>query len=279
MKSKVDFNDRQISDVFQKVQLARDIHRPFALDIINNLFSDFIEVFGDRRFADDKSVICGFARFDGRGVVVIGQQKGRDTKQRQFRNFGMPKPEGYRKALRMMQIAEKFNCPIFTFVDTPGAYPGIDAEERGQAEAIARNLLEMAKIRVPIVVTILGEGGSGGALAIAVGDKVLMLENSIYSVITPEGCAAILWKDASQAPKAAYSLKLTAGDLLGLNFIDEIVGEPSGGVHKSVEEFYCGLYDALKKNLDSVVSESANERIKKRYVKLGEMAYWGDAVV
>jgi acetyl-CoA carboxylase carboxyl transferase subunit alpha len=190
----------------------------------------------------------------------------------------MPKPEGYRKALRVMRIAEKFSCPIFTFIDTPGAFPGIDAEERGQAEAIARNLLEIAKIHVPIIVTILGEGGSGGALAIAIGDKVLMLENSIYSVISPEGCAAILWKDASQAPKAAHSLKLTANDLLELNIIDEIIGEPLGGVNNSMEEFYKGLYDTLRKNLESVMKENSCELIKKRYAKFRNLAYWGNII-
>jgi acetyl-CoA carboxylase carboxyl transferase subunit alpha len=272
-----DFNENQIRGSFQKVLLARANDRPFALDIIENIFSEFIEVKGDRRFSDDKSLICGFASFNGRGVVVVGQQKGRDTKQRQFRNFGMPKPEGYRKALRMMRIAEKFNVPIFTFVDTPGAFPGVDAEERGQSEAIARNLLEMAKIRVPIIVTILGEGGSGGALAIAVGDKVLMFENSIYSVISPEGCAAILWKDASQAPRAAYSLKLTADDLLSLRIIDEIIREQENA-RSGLEDFYKGLYDVLKENLESVIEMDAGELIERRYEKLRKLAYWGSPV-
>src|SRR5262250_3306033 len=205
---------------FDRVLLARHSDRPYTLDLIERLFEDFVELHGDKRFAEDPAIVCGLARFHGLPVVVLGHQKGRDTKQRSFRNFGMPKPEGYRKALRVMKLGEKFGRPIFTFIDTPGAYPGIDAEERGQAEAIAYNLREMAKIKVPIIVTVIGEGGSGGALAIGVGDQVLMLENSIYSVITPEGCAAILWKDKAAAPLAATSLKMTAPDLLSLGIID-----------------------------------------------------------
>jgi acetyl-CoA carboxylase carboxyl transferase subunit alpha len=188
---------------FERVQLARHADRPYTLDLIERLFEDFVELHGDKRFAEDPAIVCGLARFHGLPVIVVGHQKGRDTKQRSYRNFGMPKPEGYRKALRVMKLGEKFGRPIFTFIDTPGAYPGIDAEERGQAEAIAYNLREMAKIKVPIIVTVIGEGGSGGALAIGIGDQVLMLENSIYSVISPEGCAAILWKDSSRADQAA----------------------------------------------------------------------------
>src|SRR5712672_2826524 len=198
---------------FDRVKLARHPERPYALDYIERLFEDFVELHGDRRFADDPAIVCGFARFHGMPTLVVGHQKGRDTKQRQFRNFGMPKPEGYRKAIRAMKLADKFDRPIFCFIDTPGAYPGIDAEERGQAEAIANNLREMAKLVVPVIVTVIGEGGSGGALAIGVGDQVLMLENAIYSVISPEGCAAILWKDSSQAARAAEELRLTAPDL------------------------------------------------------------------
>jgi acetyl-CoA carboxylase carboxyl transferase subunit alpha len=195
---------------FERVQLARHADRPYTLDLIERLFEDFVELHGDKRFAEDPAIVCGLARFHGLPVIVVGHQKGRDTKQRSFRNFGMPKPEGYRKALRVMKLGEKFGRPIFTFIDTPGAYPGIDAEERGQAEAIAYNLREMAKIKVPIIVTVIGEGGSGGALAIGIGDQVLMLENSIYSVISPEGCAAILWKDSSRADQAAHSRSVSA---------------------------------------------------------------------
>jgi acetyl-CoA carboxylase carboxyl transferase subunit alpha len=200
-------------DAFKKVQLARNPQRPYTNDLLKSVFSDFVELHGDRRYSDDAAIVAGFARIDGIDVAVIGQQKGRDTNQRRHRNFGMPKPEGYRKALRVMHLAEKFGRPVINFIDTPGAYPGIDAEERGQAEAIAFNLREMASLKVPTVVVVLGEGGSGGALAIGVGDRVLMLENSVYSVISPEGCAAILWKDAAQANLAAESLRLTADDL------------------------------------------------------------------
>src|SRR6476469_1361055 len=211
---------------FDRVLLARHADRPYTLDLIERLFEDFVELHGDKRFAEDPAIVCGMARFHGLPVIVVGHQKGRDTKQRSYRNFGMPKPEGYRKALRVMKLGEKFGRPIFTFIDTPGAYPGIDAEERGQAEAIAYNLREMAKIKVPIIVTVIGEGGSGGALAIGVGDQVMMLENSIYSVISPEGCAAILWKDSSRAPDAAEGLKLTAAELKSFDIIDEIIPEP-----------------------------------------------------
>src|SRR5215210_8104807 len=210
---------------FERVQLARHPERPYTLDFIEMIFEDFVELKGDRRFADDPAMVCGFARFHGLPVGVVGQQKGRDTKQRRHRNFGMPKPEGYRKAMRVMSLAEKFNRPVFSFIDTPGAYPGIDAEERGQAEAIANNLLEMAKLDVRVIVTIIGEGGSGGALGIGIGDRVLMLENAIYSVISPEGCAAILWKDAEKADLAAAALRLTASDLMKFGIIDEIIPE------------------------------------------------------
>src|SRR4051812_2455978 len=208
---------------FEKVQLARHNDRPYTIDFITRLFKDFVEIYGDRRFSNDPAIICGFANFHGIPVAVIGHQKGRDTKQRQFRNFGMPKPEGYRKALRVMKLAEKFGRIVLSFIDTPGAYPGIDAEERGQAEAIAFNLRELAKLKVPVIATIIGEGGSGGALAIGLADKVLMLENAIYSVISPEGCASILWKDTEKSDQAAASLRLTAGDLFGEGLIDSIV--------------------------------------------------------
>lgn len=260
---------------FQKVKLARHTDRPYTMDIIENICTDFVEIHGDRRYSDDNSLLCGFARFSGRLVVLVGQQKGRDTKQRRERNFGMAKPEGYRKALRIMKLAEKFGCPILTFIDTPGAYPGIDAEERGQAEAIARNLLEMSKLKIPIVVTIVGEGGSGGALAIAVGDRVLMCENSIYSVISPEGCAAILWKDSSNAPNASKSLKLTAKDLLDLAVIDEIVEEPEGGAQNNLEKFYATLSIKLSLNLKKAESISSLQLIENRYRKLRNLGKWG----
>src|SRR5499425_2735524 len=216
---------------FDRVLLARHSDRPYTLDLIERLFEDFVELHGDKRFAEDPAIVCGLARFHGLPVVVVGHQKGRDTKQRSYRNFGMPKPEGYRKALRVMKLGEKFGRPIFTFIDTPGAYPGIDAEERGQAEAIAYNLREMAQIRVPIIVTITGEGGSGGALAIGVGDRVNMLEYSIYSVIAPESCSAILWRDQDHAADAAEALRLVPEDLKRFKLIDEIVPEPDGGAH------------------------------------------------
>lgn len=253
---------------FERVKLARHPDRPYTLDFIEMLFEDFVELKGDRRFADDPAMVCGFARFHGLPVGVIGQQKGRDTKQRRHRNFGMPKPEGYRKAMRVMSLAEKFNRPVISFIDTPGAYPGIDAEERGQAEAIANNLLEMAKLDVRVIVTIIGEGGSGGALGIGVGDRVLMLENAIYSVISPEGCAAILWKDAAQAPLAAESLGLTAFDLKRLGIVDEIVSEPSAGAHTAPSEAAELLGQSLWKNLESLKSTTSSELQARRYAKL-----------
>jgi len=260
---------------FERVQLARHQDRPYTLDFFERLFEDFVEMHGDRRYGDDPAIVCGFARFHGMPVAAIGHQKGRDTKQRQLRNFGMPKPEGYRKALRVMKLAEKFDRPIFSFIDTPGAYPGIDAEERGQAEAIAYNLREMAKLSVPVIVTVIGEGGSGGALAIGVGDQVLMLENAIYSVISPEGCAAILWKDAGQAKRPAEGLKLTAEDLLHEGLVDRVVSEPLGGAHKSHDET-ARLLDAV---LCSKLAESATsgvpERLSRRYAKLRDMGKWG----
>lgn len=266
---------------FDRVLEARHPERPYTLDLLGTVFSDFVELHGDRRYADDPAMICGFARLDGMEVAVMGQQKGRDTNQRRHRNFGMPKPEGYRKALRLMTLAEKFGRPIIAFIDTPGAYPGIDAEERGQAEAIAFNLREMAALKVPSVVVVIGEGGSGGALAIGIGDKVLMMENSVYSVISPEGCAAILWKDAAQSPRAAECLKLTADDLLELGLIDGVVPEPS---HWKVVDAEAqageldpvskGLRKILIKNLKELTKLSVEELLEKRYVKFRKMGAW-----
>lgn len=262
---------------FERVQLARHPDRPYALDFIERVFDDFVELHGDRRYADDPAIVCGLARFHGLPVVVIGHQKGRDTKQRSYRNFGMPKPEGYRKALRVMKLAEKFGRPIITLIDTPGAYPGIDAEERGQAEAIAFNLREMAKLKVPVIVTVIGEGGSGGALAIGVGDQVLMLENSVYSVISPEGCAAILWKDARQADRAAEGLRLTAQDLFAEKIVDEIISEPSGGAHTDYDQAARFLDSALSQRLAEAVSCAPEERLAKRHSKLRQFGRWGNA--
>ena len=260
---------------FERVQLARHPERPYTLDFVERLFEDFTELHGDRRYADDPAIVCGFARFHGMPVSIVGHQKGRDTKQRQVRNFGMPKPEGYRKALRLMKLAEKFDRPVFSFIDTPGAYPGIDAEERGQAEAIAYNLREMAKLMVPVIVTVIGEGGSGGALAIGVGDQVLMLENAIYSVISPEGCAAILWMDSAQAPRAAEGLKLTAQDLLNEGLVDQVIDEPEGGAHKSHDETAKLLDAALCSKLAESASSNPQERLSRRYAKLRQMGKWG----
>jgi len=262
---------------FERVLLARHADRPYTLDLIERLFEDFVELHGDKRFAEDPAIVCGLARFHGLPVIVVGHQKGRDTKQRSYRNFGMPKPEGYRKALRVMKLGEKFGRPIFTFIDTPGAYPGIDAEERGQAEAIAYNLREMAKIKVPIIVTVIGEGGSGGALAIGVGDQVLMLENATYSVITPEGCAAILWKDSSKADRAAEGLRLTAQHLFEEGIVDKIIPEPEGGAHNDYDQTARYLDSALSERLAEAVSCSQEDRLKRRYSKLRGFGRWGTA--
>ena len=260
---------------FERVKLARHPDRPYTLDFVERLFEDFVELHGDRRFADDPAIVCGLARFHGLPVVVVGQQKGRDTKQRGYRNFGMPKPEGYRKAIRAMKLADKFGRPIFTFVDTPGAYPGIDAEERGQAEAIAYNLREMVKLKVPVIVTIIGEGGSGGALAIAVGDQLLMLENATYSVITPEGCAAILWKDSAQAEQAAAGLRLTAQHLFKEGIVDQIIDEPAEGAHTDHDAAARFLDAALTRQLAEAVTLSQDERLSRRYSKLRKFGRWG----
>src|SRR5271170_4954376 len=261
---------------WQRAQIARHQQRPYTLDYIGLLFTDFIELHGDRAFGDDKALIAGLAKFHGRPVAVIGHQKGRDTKQRLQRNFGQPKPEGYRKALRVMQLAAKFGRPIITFIDTPGAYPGIDAEERGQGEAIARNLREMARLPVPIIVTVTGEGGSGGALAIAVGDRVNILENSFYSVISPEGCAAIMWRDASKAETAAVALKITANDLKELGIVDEIVPEPEGGAHTSYEEAGRMLDAVLDRQLVVLTNQSTKELLEARYEKFRNMGQFFD---
>jgi acetyl-CoA carboxylase carboxyl transferase subunit alpha len=262
---------------FERVQLARHPDRPHTLDFIERLFEEFVELHGDRRFADDHAIVCGSARFHGLPIIVVGHQKGRDTKQRSYRNFGMPKPEGYRKALRVMKLAEKFRRPVFTLIDTTGAYPGIDAEERGQAEAIAYNLREMTKLKVPVIVTVIGEGGSGGALAIGVGDQVLMLENAIYSVISPEGCAAILWKDAKLADRAAEGLRLTAQNLYEEKIVDQIIREPPGGAHTDYDQTARYLDSALSERLAEAVSHGQQERLAKRYSKLRQFGRWGVA--
>jgi acetyl-CoA carboxylase carboxyl transferase subunit alpha len=254
-----------VEHAMDRVQLARHDRRPYALDFISRIFTDFCEIHGDRAFRDDTAIVCGLAKFQGQAVVVVAHQKGRDVRERQARNFGMPKPEGYRKALRLMKMAEKFGRPIITLIDTPGAYPGIDAEERGQAEAIAVNLREMARLKVPVIVTITGEGGSGGALGIGVGDVVNILENGIYSVITPEGCAAILWKDATKAPMAASSMKLTAAELLDLGVVDHIVPEPEGGAQDNWDKAANYLAAALNESLKEVESLAIDERLERRY--------------
>jgi acetyl-CoA carboxylase carboxyl transferase subunit alpha len=256
---------------WQRLLLARHPQRPYTDDFIRLLFDDFSEIHGDRNFADDPALITGMAKFHGKPVMIVGSQKGRDTKQRLARNFGQAKPEGYRKALRAMQLAAKFGRPVMVFVDTPGAYPGVDAEERGQAEAIAFNLREMSRLPVPILITITGEGGSGGALAIAVGDRVYMLENSVYSVISPEGCASIMWRDASKAEIAAQALKITAPDLLELKLIDEIVPEPEGGAHYDHQAAAKLLDPFLARALDELCSLTPHELIDQRYDKFRRM--------
>jgi acetyl-CoA carboxylase carboxyl transferase subunit alpha len=256
---------------WQRAQIARHPQRPYLTDYIPLLFTDFVELHGDRAYGDDKALIAGLAKFKGRPVAVIGQQKGRDTKQRVIRNFGQPKPEGYRKALRVMQLAAKFGRPILTFVDTPGAYPGIDAEERGQGEAIARNLREMARLPVPVIVTVTGEGGSGGALAIAVGDRINILENGFYSVISPEGCASIIWRDSAKAETAAEAMKITATDLKELGIVDEIVSEPEGGAHTDLETAARLLEEVLDRQITELVMEPPKDLVEARYQKFRKM--------
>lgn len=261
---------------WQRAQIARHPQRPYTLDFIQYLFTDFVELHGDRCFGDDKAIVAGMAKYKGRPVAVIGHQKGRDTKQRVVRNFGQPKPEGYRKALRVMQLAAKFDRPVFTFVDTQGAYPGIDAEERGQGEAIARNLREMARLPVPVIVTVTGEGGSGGALAIAVGDRVNILENGFYSVISPEGCASIIWRDSTKAETAANAMKITAADLKDLGIVDEVVPEPEGGAHTDHEAAARMLDDVLDRQLVVLSQEPAQALIAERYEKFRKMGQFFD---
>ncbi len=261
---------------WQRAQLARHPQRPYTLDFIGLLFTDFTELHGDRTFGDDKAIVAGLAKYHGRPVAVVGHQKGRDTKQRLMRNFGQPKPEGYRKALRVMQVAAKFRRPVFCFVDTQGAYPGIDAEERGQAEAIARNLREMARLPTPIIVTVTGEGGSGGALAIAVGDRVNILENGFYSVISPEGCAAIMWRDSNKAEIAAAALKITARDLKELGIVDEIVPEPEAGAHTNHEAAAQLLDVVLERNLIELSQLPPSDLIRRRYDKFRRMGQFFD---
>jgi acetyl-CoA carboxylase carboxyl transferase subunit alpha len=253
---------------WQVAQVARHPQRPYTLDYVQALFTHFEEMHGDRTFSDDAAIVCGMARFNGDPCVIIGHQKGRDTKEKIARNFGMPKPEGYRKALRLMKLAEKFGLPVFTFVDTPGAYPGIDAEERGQSEAIGRNLFEMARLRVPIIATVIGEGGSGGALAIAVGDAVLMLQYSTYSVISPEGCASILWRDSTMAPDAAEALGITASRLKTLGLIDKIVAAPLGGAHRDPQATAQSLKKALADTLKQLREKKPKELVELRLERL-----------
>ena len=253
---------------WQVAQVARHPQRPYTLDYVQHIFTDFEELHGDRAFADDHAIVGGLARFNGQPVVVIGHQKGRDTKEKIYRNFGMPRPEGYRKALRLMKLAEKFGIPVMTFVDTPGAYPGIDAEERGQSEAIGRNLYVMAELKVPVIVTIIGEGGSGGALAIAVGDTVQMLQYSTYSVISPEGCASILWKSAEKAPEAAETMGITAQRLKTLGLVDKVVSEPLGGAHRDHVAMAQNLKKALQDALKQLSGMSTSELLAARYERL-----------
>jgi acetyl-CoA carboxylase carboxyl transferase subunit alpha len=253
---------------WQISQVSRHPQRPYTLDYIQHLFTDFEELHGDRNYADDPAIVCGLARFNGQSVMVIGHQKGRDTKERQYRNFGMPRPEGYRKAMRMMRLAEKFGIPIMTFIDTPGAYPGVGAEERGQSEAIGKNLYVMAELKVPIICTIIGEGGSGGALAIAVGDAMLMLQYATYSVISPEGCASILWKSAAKAPDAAETLGITATRLKTLGLVDKIISEPLGGAHRDYPAMMQSLKKALQETLKQVQSQTRDVMLQTRFSRL-----------
>jgi acetyl-CoA carboxylase carboxyl transferase subunit alpha len=263
-----------VYEAWQRTQLARHPQRPYMLDYVEHLFTDFSEIHGDRAFSDDAALICGMARFHGEEVLVLGTQKGRDTKQKVYRNFGMPNPDGYRKAMRAMQMAEKFGRPIFSFIDTPGAYPGLGAEERGQGEAIAYNLREMSRLKVPILVTVTGEGGSGGALAIAVGDRIFMLENSVYSVISPEGCASIMWRDATKREVAAQAMHITAPDLMGFGIIDAIVPEPGEGAHTDYVQMAENLDKVLAESLAELRKLSTKELLDARYDKFRKMAQY-----
>lgn len=262
---------------WQVAQMARHPLRPYTQDYIDLLFTDFEELHGDRAFADDPSIIGGLARLGGHPVMVIGHQKGRDTKEKIYRNFGMPRPEGYRKALRMMELAERFKLPIITFIDTPGAYPGVGAEERGQSEAIARNLFVMSKLKTPIICTVIGEGGSGGALAIGVGDRVMMLQYSTYSVISPEGCASILWKSAEKAPEAAEALGITSDRLKELGLIDRVIEEPLGGAHRDREALAANVRDALLESLDALESVPSDKLLEQRYERLMSIGNFREA--
>ena len=263
----------------QRVQVARNVKRPFMLDYVSRIFTDFIELHGDRAFRDDAAIVGGWARLDGETVMLVGHQRGHDTKENLKRNFGMPHPEGYRKALRLMKLAEKFHVPVLTFIDTPGAYPGLGAEERGQSEAIARNLLEMSQLQVPIIATVIGEGGSGGALALGVADRVLMMENAVYSVITVEGCAAILWKDGKSPEmrdRAANALRITAPDLLEMRVVDEIVPEPEGGAHANHEATARALADVLNTNLEELRKLRPERLVRRRRQKYLRMGQWAE---
>lgn len=274
LKERVEAEARRVTasvTPWQRCLIARHAERPYTLDYVRGLMTDWVELHGDRGFADDPAIVAGLASFDGDSVVVVGHQKGRDTRDRLYRNFGQPRPEGYRKALRVMRLAEKFRLPVVSFVDTPGAYPGIDAEERGQAEAIARNLREMASLETPIVVIVTGEGGSGGALAIGVGDRVLMLEHAVYSVISPEGCAAILWKDQSETQRAAEALRLTANHLLAFGVIDEILPEPLGGAHMDPPLAVRTVGAALRSTLNEIRRVRPAELPRRRFNKFRKM--------
>lgn len=277
LESKVDDLRKEIyKDLtrWQRVQIARHPERPYTLDYINNIFEDFVELHGDRKFGDDAAIVGGMASLDGKSVMVVGHQKGRDTKSNLHRNFGMPNPEGYRKAARLFKLAEKFDKPIITFLDTPGAFPGIEAEERGQAEAIASNLLLMMQLKVPIIVVIIGEGASGGAIGIGIGDKILMLENSWYSVISPESCSSILWRSWDYKEQAAEALKLTAPDLIQHKIIDEIIKEPTGGAHRNPNEMYNILAKALKKEINSFKRINPEKLLKQRREKFVNLGVW-----
>lgn len=263
--------DAELHPAWRRVLLARHPKRPHSLDYIGRLFTGFEEIHGDRLFGDDPAIVAGFGDFEGRPVVIVAEQKGRDTKQKLFRNFGMPKPEGYRKALRAMQMASKFSRPVITFMDTPGAYPGIDAEERGQAEAIARNLREMARLATPVLAVCIGEGGSGGALALGVGNIVLMMENAVYSVISPESCAAIIYRDSGKAEQAAAALRITAEDLLELGLIDGIVPEPAGGAQEDLDAAAESLREHLRRGLDELALMNATRLVDHRYAKFRKM--------
>jgi acetyl-CoA carboxylase carboxyl transferase subunit alpha len=281
MHQRVDALRRQASgklSAWERTELARHPMRPHFLDYVERVFSDFSEIHGDRGFGDDPAIVAGMARFNGREVVVLGTQKGRETKQRIYRNFGQPNPEGYRKALRIMRFAEKWRRPVITLIDVPGAYPGLGAEERGQAEAIAHNLREMARLKVPFIAAITGEGGSGGALAIAVADRVLMMENSVYSVISPEGCASIMWRDSSKRELAAQAMRITAKDNLEMGFCDEIIDEPAGGAHHDYDSAAASLSAALEKNLAEQEKKPLPELLDARYQKFRKMAQYYEVV-